>query len=222
MATWLSIYLLNAHSPIIEQIIFFHDHIITIIILIVIIVGYFLVFIILGSFFNKKLLDRQNIEIIWTILPIFRLIFIAIPSLQVLYLTDESTAPAISIKSMGHQWFWSYEYSDFFQEEIRSYLNNFDNLFRLLNSDNHLVIPINTYTRIIVSAFDVIHSWTIPSIRVKLDAVPGRLNQSSFLLKRVGLLYGQCSEICGANHRFIPIVLESIPQNIFIKWINNL
>lgn len=221
MATWFSIYLLNAYSPIIEQIIFFHDHIITIIIIIIIIVGYILTSIVFSSFTNRKLIERQNIEIIWTILPIFSLIFIAVPSLQVLYLTDESISPTISIKSIGHQWFWSYEYSDFFNEEINIYLDVSNNIFRLLNSDNHLIIPINTYTRLIVSSYDVIHSWTIPSIRIKLDAVPGRLNQSSFILKRIGLLYGQCSEICGSNHRFIPIVIEIITQNNFIKWINN-
>lgn len=222
MATWMSIYLLDAYSPIIEQIIFFHDHIITIIIIIVTLIGYFLIIIVISSFSNRKLIDIQSIEIIWTIVPIIRLIFIAIPSLQVLYLTDESISPSISIKSMGHQWFWSYEYSDFFREELNAYLDLSNNLFRLLNSDNHLIVPIETYLRIVVSSFDVIHSWTIPSIRVKMDAIPGRLNQSSFIIKRFGLLYGQCSEICGANHRFIPIVIEIINQNNFIKWINNI
>ena len=154
------------------------------------------------------------------------LLFIAFPSLRILYLLDEINNPSISIKSIGHQWYWSYEYSDFSNVEFDSYIisqndSNIDT-FRLLDVDNRIILPINNQIRILVSATDVLHSWTIPSLGVKVDASPGRLNQTNFFINRPGLFFGQCSEICGANHSFIPIVIESIPTNYFIKWISNL
>ncbi len=123
----------------------------------------------------------------------------------------------------GHQWYWSYEYIDFNNHiEFDSYINQLDNnSFRLLDVDNRTTLPINTQIRTLVTANDVIHSWTIPILGVKTDATPGRLNQINFLLRRPGVYYGQCSEICGANHRFIPIVIERINLNSFISWIKN-
>lgn len=152
------------------------------------------------------------------------MIFIALPSLRLIYILDEINNPAITVKIIGHQWYWSYEYSDFKNLEFDSYIiptteiNNFN--FRLLDVDNRIITPFKTQVRILVSSTDVIHSWTIPSLGVKIDASPGRLNQSTFYINRSGLFYGQCSEICGANHRFIPIVIESISPSFFIKWIN--
>lgn len=139
---------------------------------------------------------------------------------------DEVNSPLISIKTIGHQWYWSYEYSDFKNFEFDSYiipsaeisLNN----FRLLDVDNRTIMPFNSQIRLIITSADVIHSWTIPTLRVKIDATPGRLNQIRFLINRTGLLYGQCSEICGANHRFMPIVIERISSKIFIKWISKI
>jgi len=221
MATPSSLYFLNASSPIIEQIIFFHDHTLIILIIITTLVGYIIISITKRSFINQTLLEGQDIEIIWTLLPAFTLIFIALPSLQVLYLTDETSNPSITLKTIGHQWYWSYEYSDFSATEFDAYILPYEpsNHFRLLITDNHTVLPISTYTRILISATDVIHSWTIPSLGVKADAIPGRLNQTSFLIKNYGLLFGQCSEICGANHSFIPIVLESTTPKNFINWL---
>jgi cytochrome c oxidase subunit 2 len=138
---------------------------------------------------------------------------------------DDPFSPNLTIKTIGHQWYWSYEYSDFPDIEFRSYIIPFSDLkrgsIRLLETDNNLILPVNNQIRMIVRATDVIHSWTIPALGVKVDAVPGRLNQIIFNLKHVGVFFGQCSEICGANHRFIPIKLEAIPIKNFINWVNN-
>lgn len=154
-------------------------------------------------------------------MPAITLIFIAIPSLKILYLIEEIINPSITIKTIGHQWYWRYEYSDRKKIEFESYIKQKEDLkeFRLLDVDNRTPIPFSTQVRIIITSSDVIHSWTIPSIGVKIDAVPGRLNQISFTVNKPGLFYGQCSEICGTNHRFIPIVLERIDIKSFIKWL---
>nr|AYW52093.1 cytochrome c oxidase subunit 2 [Anthribidae sp. 6 ACP-2013] len=225
MATWKTLLLQDSASPMMEQLIFFHDHTLMILIIITILVGQLLFNIITNKFSHRFLLEGQMIEIIWTILPAITLIFIALPSLRLIYILDEINFPSISLKTLGHQWYWSYEYSDFLNTEFDAYMtpikesNNFN--FRLLDVDNRTILPFKTQIRIIVSSTDVIHSWTIPSLGVKIDASPGRLNQSSFYINRSGLFFGQCSEICGANHSFMPIVIESISQKFFLSWIFN-
>nr|AND96540.1 cytochrome c oxidase subunit 2 [Caccobius nigritulus] len=225
MATWKSYSLQDAASPLMEQLIMFHNHTLLILLMITVMVGYLMSTLFFNNFNYRYLLENQMIEIIWTIMPAITLIFIALPSLQLLYLLDEINNPMISLKSIGHQWYWSYEYSDFKKLEFDSYmiptnemkLNN----FRLLDVDNRTILPYNSQIRMLVTAADVIHSWTIPALSVKIDATPGRLNQISFLMNRAGLFFGQCSEICGANHSFMPIVIESISMNYFIKWMNS-
>uniref|UniRef100_UPI0030033F1A cytochrome c oxidase subunit 2 n=1 Tax=Parotis laceritalis TaxID=3112171 RepID=UPI0030033F1A len=225
MATWSNLNLQNGASPLMEQIIFFHDHTLIILIMITILVGYLMVSLFFNKYINRFLLEGQMIELIWTILPAITLIFIALPSLRLLYLLDELNNPLITLKSIGHQWYWSYEYSDFNNIEFDSYMTPInemnDNNFRLLDVDNRIVLPMNNQIRIMITATDVIHSWTIPSLGVKVDANPGRLNQTNFFINRPGIFYGQCSEICGANHSFMPIVIESISIKNFISWINN-
>nr|YP_009236810.1 cytochrome c oxidase subunit II [Telchinia serena]AMJ17281.1 cytochrome c oxidase subunit II [Telchinia serena] len=224
MATWSNFNYQNGASPLMEQIIFFHDHTLIILIMILILVAYLMISLFFNKYINRFLLEGQMIELIWTILPAITLIFIALPSLRLLYLLDELNNPIITLKSIGHQWYWSYEYSDFNNIEFDSYMiqssENLNN-FRLLDVDNRIILPMNNQIRILVTATDVIHSWTIPSLGVKIDANPGRLNQTSFFLNHPGIFYGQCSEICGANHSFMPIVVESIPIKNFINWINN-
>nr|YP_009144418.1 cytochrome c oxidase subunit II [Colias erate]AKJ25925.1 cytochrome c oxidase subunit II [Colias erate]USM09826.1 cytochrome c oxidase subunit 2 [Colias erate] len=224
MATWSNLNLQNGASPLMEQMIFFHDHTLMILIMITILVMYLMMNLFFNKFINRFLLEGQMIELIWTILPAITLIFIALPSLRLLYLLDELNNPLITLKSIGHQWYWSYEYSDFNNIEFDSYMiNNNDllNKFRLLDVDNRIILPMNNQIRILVTATDVIHSWTIPSLGVKVDANPGRLNQTNFFINRPGIFFGQCSEICGANHSFMPIVIESISMKNFINWINN-
>nr|YP_010274867.1 cytochrome c oxidase subunit II [Pseudocoladenia dea]UJV31564.1 cytochrome c oxidase subunit II [Pseudocoladenia dea]WNN66904.1 cytochrome c oxidase subunit II [Pseudocoladenia festa] len=223
MATWSNLNLQNSASPLMEQIIFFHDHTLVILLMITILVSYLMIMLFFNSYINRFLLEEQMIEMIWTILPAITLIFIALPSLRLLYLLDELNNPLMTLKSIGHQWYWSYEYSDFYNVEFDSYMIQPDNKnnFRLLDVDNRIVIPMNNQIRILITATDVIHSWTIPSLGIKVDANPGRLNQTNFFINRPGLYYGQCSEICGANHSFMPIVIESISIKNFINWINN-
>nr|YP_009512609.1 cytochrome c oxidase subunit II [Gordonella aff. paravillosa ZS-2018]AXJ93176.1 cytochrome c oxidase subunit II [Gordonella aff. paravillosa ZS-2018] len=225
MATWGYLGFQDSASPLMEQLIFFHDHTMVVLILITTLVSYMMATLFSNSFTNRFLLEGQTIEIIWTVLPALILFFIALPSLRLLYLLDEVNNPSITLKTIGHQWYWSYEYSDFLQVEFDSYmipLNELpDNGFRLLDVDNRTVLPMNTQIRVLISAADVIHSWTVPALGVKADAIPGRLNQISFLINRPGLFYGQCSEICGANHSFMPIVIESVSVNSFLNWISS-
>lgn len=223
MSTWAQIGLQNRASPLIEQLIFFHDHALLILILITTLVGYFMIRLTINKYVNRYLLDGQIIEIIWTVLPAVILIILALPSLRLLYLIDETTEPSITLKTIGHQWYWRYEYSDFKDIEFDSYIiprNSLeDSDFRLLEVDNRVILPYLTQIRLLVTAGDVIHSWTIPSLGIKADAIPGRLNQLNILFNRPGIFYGQCSEICGANHSFIPISVEAINPQDFLDWI---
>nr|QWB85757.1 cytochrome c oxidase subunit II [Clytobius davidis] len=226
MMTWKTLLLQDSASPLMEQLSFFHDHALMILVIITVLVGQLMITLFFNKFTHRFLLESQMIEIIWTILPAVILIFIALPSLRLIYILDEVSNPVLTVKIIGHQWYWSYEYSDFKQIDFDSYMiptNDLQNYnFRLLDVDNHMVIPFESPIRIIVTSSDVIHSWTIPSLGVKIDATPGRLNQVSFLINRPGLFYGQCSEICGANHSFMPIVVESISAEYFIKWISEM
>nr|QCX31793.1 cytochrome c oxidase subunit 2 [Upogebia affinis] len=226
MPTWGNLGLQDSASPLMEQLTFFHDHAMIVLILITTFVGYMMGSLFFNSLTNRFLLENQTIEIIWTVLPALILIFIALPSLRLLYLLDEVNSPSITLKTIGHQWYWSYEYSDFLQVEFDSYMVPTTDLpqsgFRLLDVDNRTVLPMNTQVRVLITAADVIHSWTVPALGVKADAVPGRLNQVSFMINRPGLFYGQCSEICGANHSFMPIVLESVTTDSFLNWISSM
>lgn len=206
-----------------EQLIFFHDHTLTILILIISIVGLNLFSTIYNTNIDQHIMESQGLELFWTIIPRFILIFIGLPSIRLLYLLDEVYNPAITVKTIGHQWYWSYEYSDFINLEFDSYIIPSNeiriNIFRLIDVDNRIIVPLNSQVRTLITAADVLHSWTVPRMGIKADAVPGRLNQVNFYTNRPGLYFGQCSEICGANHRFIPIVIETIPGKNFIKWV---
>ena len=178
---------------------------------------------------HKYLNHGTLIELIWTITPAFILIAIAFPSFRLLYLLDEVISPTITIKVVGHQWYWSYEYSDYINVsgesiEFDSYMIPDSDLelgqFRLLDVDNKVVIPTDTHIRLIVTGADVIHSFAVPSLGLKIDAVPGRLNQTSMLAERTGTFYGQCSEICGVYHGFMPIAIEAVSIQDYLAWID--
>lgn len=221
IATWSIISFQDSASPSIEQLIFFHDSTIAILTLITVLVGLNIAFITSSKITNRFLLQEQTTEIIWTCVPVLILFSIAGPSIHVLYLLDDPFSPNLTIKAIGHQWYWSYEYSDFPQIEFDSYIlptSDLETGRRLIEVDNSLVVPAQTKIRVIATGADVIHSWTVPTLGVKADAVPGRLNQIIFSTNRTGVFYGQCREICGANHRFIPIKIESVPVSSFIKW----
>lgn len=178
---------------------------------------------------HKYLNHGTLIELIWTITPAFILIAIAFPSFRLLYLLDEVISPTITIKVVGHQWYWSYEYSDYINEsgeaiEFDSYMIPESDLelgqFRLLDVDNKVIVPTDTHIRLIVTGSDVIHSFAVPSLGVKIDCVPGRLNQTSILAERTGTFYGQCSEICGVYHGFMPIAIEAVSVQDYLAWID--
>lgn len=168
------------------------------------------------------------LELVWTITPALILMAIAIPSFTMLYIMDEVLSPTLTIKVVGHQWYWSYEYSDFITEsgdsiDFDSYMIPESDLelgqFRLLDVDNKLVIPVDCHIRLIVTGADVIHSFAVPSLGLKLDCIPGRLNQTSFIAEREGTFYGQCSEICGVWHGFMPIAVQSLDNDSFLNWL---
>nr|UJG45399.1 cytochrome c oxidase subunit II [Athripsodes cinereus] len=219
--TWTSLSFLDSNSPLMEQLIFFHDHTMMILTLITILIFYNMMTTMTNKFLNKNLLQNHLLEFIWTLSPTLMLIFIALPSLKLLYLIDEMKAPLITLKTIGHQWYWSYEYSDFKDISFDSYMINNSPKLRLLDVDNRLILPFKTQIRNLITASDVLHSWTIPTLGIKTDAIPGRMNQLNIYMNQSGLYFGQCSEICGTNHSFMPIMIESIPMKFFINWIKN-
>nr|UEE83301.1 cytochrome c oxidase subunit II [Petalocephala gongshanensis] len=225
MATWMNFSFQDSVSPLMEQLISFHDHVMMVIIFITLIVFYMMFSLFVSQYINRNLLEGQFIEFIWTFLPALMLLFIALPSLRILYLIEEVNNPLITIKGVGHQWYWSYEYSDFSKIDFDSFMSLYSegslDSFRLLDVDNRLVIPFGFQIRFLVSSFDVIHSWTVPCLGLKLDALPGRVNQGLIYLMRPGLFFGQCSEICGSNHSFMPIVLESVNLSSFFSWLSS-
>nr|QGW36331.1 cytochrome c oxidase subunit II [Dolichoderus sibiricus]UEP15897.1 cytochrome c oxidase subunit II [Dolichoderus sibiricus] len=222
MNTW-NLSMQNSNSPIYDMMIFFHDFTMMILIFITLMIFFILMLLMKNKFTDRFLLQGHLIEIIWTITPMIILLFIAIPSIKILYMTDEIHECNLTLKSVGHQWYWSYEYSDFININFDSFMTPTKDLgmneFRLLDVDNRCVIPFNLPIRILTTSMDVIHSWTIPSLGIKMDSTPGRLNQSMFLLNRPGVFFGQCSEICGTNHSFMPIVIESTKFNYFKNWL---
>nr|YP_009974384.1 cytochrome c oxidase subunit II [Dario dario]QNH95241.1 cytochrome c oxidase subunit 2 [Dario dario] len=212
----------DATSPIMEELLYFHDHALMIVFLISTLVLYVIVATVTTKLTNKNILDSQEIEVIWTVLPAIILILIALPSLKILYLMDEVNNPYMTVKALGHQWYWSYEYSDCNNLTFNSYMVPTQDLtpgqFRLLETDHRMVVPLGAQMRMLITADDVIHSWAVPSLGIKLDAVPGRLNQTALSASRPGIFYGQCSEICGANHSFMPVVVEAVPLKHFQDW----
>jgi len=178
----------------------------------------------------EKFTHSSDLEIAWTVIPALILLFIALPSFSLLYSLEEAMQTRIVLKVIGHQWYWSYEFSlknYMFWNSIATY--GFDSYtiklndvryreFRLLEVDNRILLPIKRHVRLLVTSADVLHSWAIPSFGVKIDACPGRLSQGSIYLKRYGVFYGQCSEICGINHGFMPITVRCSTPDEFVFW----
>nr|YP_626637.1 cytochrome c oxidase subunit II [Hynobius formosanus]ABC56050.1 cytochrome c oxidase subunit 2 [Hynobius formosanus] len=212
----------DAASPIMEELLHFHDHALMAVFLISTLVLYIITIMMTTKLTNTNAMDAQEIEMVWTIMPAIILIVIALPSLRILYLMDEINDPHLTIKAIGHQWYWSYEFTNYENLMFDSYMLPTQDLlpgqFRLLEVDNRMVVPMESPIRMLISAEDVLHSWAVPSMGIKTDAIPGRLNQTTFIASRPGVYYGQCSEICGVNHSFMPIVVEATPLNNFQNW----
>jgi len=218
-------------TPVMEGIINLHHDIMFILVVVVTLVFYLLSRVIILFTGNKTPSTNthgETIEVIWTITPAILLMFIGVPSFTLLYSMDEVIDPAVTLKVIGHQWYWTYEYSDYATDKgahivFDSYMIPEDDLeqggLRLLEVDNRVVLPVNTHVRLLITASDVIHSWAVPSFGVKVDGCPGRLNQMSLFIKREGVFYGQCSEICGVNHGFMPIVVEAVSLPKYIEWV---
>jgi cytochrome c oxidase subunit 2 len=231
------LYFQDAATPVMEGIINLHHDLMFFIVFI-----FFFVSVVLGRTLwkfqyhssrqndaNRLVVHGTTIEIIWTVIPSLILVVVALPSFALLYSIDEIIDPALTIKCIGLQWYWSYEYNDFETQlgtvKFDSYMVPEDELqlgtLRLLEVDNRVVLPLNTHTRVLVTAADVLHSWAIPSLGVKLDACPGRLNQTSLFIVRKGVFFGQCSEICGSGHGNMPISVEAVETNKFLLWLND-
>nr|YP_010892920.1 cytochrome c oxidase subunit II [Tetragonula iridipennis]WJQ22755.1 cytochrome c oxidase subunit II [Tetragonula iridipennis] len=223
MSTWNMYSFQDSNSVYSDNLISFHNFVMMFIVVITSLTLFFIVDFVTNSFINLMLLKNHTIEVVWTIIPMIVLAVICYPSLKILYFIDDVSSPYFSIKAIGHQWYWSYEYPEFNNYEINSYMLVYSNSdhFRLIETDNRMVVPFKISIRLIVSSLDVIHSWTIQSLGLKVDAVPGRVNQLNLVSTRPGLYFGQCSEICGVNHSFMPIMLESTDYSNFVKWVNS-
>lgn len=194
----------------IEQIIYFHDYPIIVIRIIIRVVGYFIVFVLWTKTFSSSIVADHLVERVWTILPIIVLIFLVYPSIYLLYLIDERRVEFLcTLKVVGHQWYWRYKIDGLFQCEFDSYISR-ERSIRLLDVDNRVVIPAQENIRALITRADVLHSWALPSLGLKIDAIPGRLNQFIFSVLINAIIHGQCREICGVNHSFMPIVLEVV------------
>lgn len=163
------------------------------------------------------------VEMIWTIVPVIVLVLIAVPSFKLLYFSDVVPKADMTIKATGHQWFWSYQYPDHgafgFESRIIKEADLKPGQYRLLETDNSVVVPVNATIRVQVTAENVLHAWAVPAFGVKMDAVPGRLNETWFKATREGIYYGQCSELCGVNHGFMPIRVEVVSKTAFDAWV---
>lgn len=204
-----SLYLQNANGPAAESILSFSDSVILLILPIAFGVLLYISSLLIKVCTHRLLSEHQSLEFTWTALPALSLLLLAAPSLSLLYLLDEVGFPLSTTKVQGHQWYWVYESADLLPFQTEAYIST--GALRLLNTDTSLSVSRNIVLRFLVTAADVLHSWTVPAWGLKADAVPGRLNQLSTYLERPGIFYGQCSEICGSNHSFMPIKAEVLP-----------
>jgi cytochrome c oxidase subunit 2 len=218
----------QAATPVKERIGAFHDELLIIITLITVFVMALLAYIIVR--FNSRAnpvptrtTHNTLIEVIWTVVPILILLLIAFPSFRLMYYMDRTQKADMTIKVTGHQWYWSYEYPDAGEIGFDSNIIPVEQLKpgqkRLLDVDNRLVVPVGANVRVLIAGSDVMHSWFVPSFGVQMYAVVGRLNETWFNVEHEGVYYGQCNQICGVNHAFMPIVVEAVSKDAFAKWI---
>jgi cytochrome c oxidase subunit 2 len=217
----------DAATPVAERVHSFHDILLVLITAISVFVLALLIYVMVR--FNAKANPTPSrtthntlIEVLWTVVPIMILVGIAVPSFKLLYFEDRIAKPDMTLKVTGHQWYWSYAYPDQGNIAFDSLMVPDDQIkpgqFRLLETDNRIVVPVDANVRVLVTADDVLHSWAVPAFGVKLDAVPGRLNETWFRATRTGTYYGQCSELCGVNHGFMPIAVEVVSKEAFANW----
>ncbi len=215
-------------TPVMENIIWFHDFLLYIITAIVVFVLALLIVVMLR--FNQranpsasKTTHNTLLEVLWTVVPVLILLTIAVPSFRLLFLELDIPKADLTVKATGKQWFWSYSYPDNGAFEYDSLMlkdsERKPDQPRLLAVDNDLVVPVNKVVRVIVTGADVIHSFAVPSFGIKIDAVPGRINETWFKATREGIYYGQCSELCGKDHAFMPIAVRVVSEQAFAAWV---
>jgi cytochrome c oxidase subunit II len=218
----------DAATPVMESIIDFHNLLLVVITLIVIVVLVLLAYTIWRFGEKRNPVPSQTthhtmLEMVWTVVPVIILVLIAVPSFKLLYLSDVVPKADMTVKAIAHQWYWSYEYPDngkfTFDATMIPDSDIKPGQHRLLETDTVVVVPVNTTVRVQVTSTDVLHSWAMPSFGVKVDAVPGRLNETWFKATREGTFYGQCSELCGVNHGFMPIKLQVVSKQAFDAWV---
>ena len=211
-----------------ESVVAFHDFLLIIITVITVFVLGLLLYIAVK--FNEKsnpvptkTTHNSTLEVLWTAIPMLILIVIAVPSFKLLYLQDRTSKPEMTLKIVGHQWYWSYAYPDHGNIKFDSNMVQTADLKkgqpRLLAVDNPVYLPINTNIRLLMTSVDVIHSWALPALIHKTDSVPGRINESWVRIKSPGTYYGQCSELCGVNHGFMPIMVKAVSKEEFQSWV---
>ena len=219
---------IEAASPVMERINSFHNFVLIIIVAIAVFVmllmGYVVVrFRASANPVPSKVTHNPLIEVMWTVIPVLILAVIAVPSFRLLFFQDSVPNPEMTLRVTGHQWFWTYEYPDQGSFVFDAVMLQDDELkegqLRLLETDNRVVLPVDTNIRIEITADDVIHAWAIPAFGVKSDAVPGRINATWTRIEREGVYYGQCMELCGINHGFMPIVVEAVSKERFEAWV---
>ena len=217
----------KAASPLAERIHDFHDMLLWIIIAIAVFVLVLLIWVIIRYNHKanpepKQFTHNVLLEVVWTLVPIVILIIIAIPSFQVLYYNDRTENPEMTLKIVGYQWYWNYEYPDYGDIAFDSYMvadeDIKDDQVRLLSTDTQVVLPVDTDIQLLISAGDVLHSWTIPAFGVKMDAIPGRWNEAWVRINEPGIYYGQCSELCGKDHAYMPIEIKAVTKEEFKSW----
>lgn len=218
----------DAATPVMERIDDFHDLMLVIITVIVLFVTALLVYVVVR--FNEKAnpvpsktTHHTVLEVAWTVVPILVLVLIAIPSFRLLYYMDKAKTPEMTLKVVGNQWYWSYVYPDHGKIAFDSLIIPDDQLkpgqLRLLEVDNRVVVPVDTDIRVLLTANAVIHAWAVPAFGVKIDTIPGRMNETWMRITKPGVYYGQCSELCGVNHGFMPIAVEAVSKAEFAKWV---
>ena len=218
----------EAVTPVMRFATTFHNLLLVIIFLITIFVLALLLFVVV-RFSEKrnptpsKTTHNSIIEVLWTAVPVLILVVIAIPSFRLLFLTDQTVDADMTIKAIGRQWYWTYEYPDHGDFAFDAFIVADEDLqpgqLRLLETDNRLVVPVGKKVRVLTTSSDVLHAWAMPAFGIKMDSVPGRANETWFQVDKPGVYYGQCSELCGAGHGFMPITIEAVSEAAFDAWV---
>ncbi|MFQ5972320.1 MAG: cytochrome c oxidase subunit II [Alphaproteobacteria bacterium] len=218
----------DAATPVMREMDAFHDLLLVIVTAIAVLVLTLLLYVIWRFRSGRNptpsgTTHNTLIEVLWTAVPVLILVFIAIPSLRLLFFTDEVADADMTIKAIGRQWYWTYEYPDHGDFAFDAFIVSDEDLSpgqpRLLETDNRVVVPVGKKIRLITTSSDVLHAWAVPAFGVKIDSVPGRLNETWFLVEKPGVYYGQCSELCGTGHGFMPIAVEAMSEARFETWV---